>query len=161
MGTAGSGKSTTGSRLAVSLSVPFIEADDFHPDTNRAKMAAGIGLTNDDRRPWVAALGRARAELSGPLAVLACSALNPEVRQWMRDDLPGAVDFICLQVSRDELSRRLQNRRDHFVGVSLLDSQQRALTLDRYVHVVSGEGAIHEVVKRLKAKLHELSIVTS
>ena len=31
----------------------FLDADDFHPPANVAKMAAGVPLTDDDRWPWL------------------------------------------------------------------------------------------------------------
>ena len=38
MGVSGCGKSTLGNALAESLKVPFIEGDDFHPQSNIEKM---------------------------------------------------------------------------------------------------------------------------
>ena len=35
------------------LGWPFLDADDFHPQANVAKMAAGVPLTDDDRWPWL------------------------------------------------------------------------------------------------------------
>src|SRR6478752_4750916 len=49
MGVSGSGKSTVGAALARALGWPFLDADDFHPPQNVAKMAAGTPLTDDDR----------------------------------------------------------------------------------------------------------------
>ena len=56
MGVSGSGKSAVGARLAAELGFEFIEGDDHHPPANVEKMAAGIPLTDDDRRPWLDAL---------------------------------------------------------------------------------------------------------
>jgi gluconokinase len=51
MGVTGAGKTTVGQRLAKSLGWRFHDADDFHPPANKAKMNAGIPLTDDDRWP--------------------------------------------------------------------------------------------------------------
>ena len=57
MGVSGSGKSTVGAALAQRLRVPFADADDFHPPANIAKMTAGEALDDDDRHPWLEAIG--------------------------------------------------------------------------------------------------------
>ena len=57
MGVSGSGKSTVGAALAHQLGVPFADADAFHPAANVAKMAAGMPLDDDDRRPWLTRWG--------------------------------------------------------------------------------------------------------
>ena len=57
MGVSGSGKSVVGAALAQRLGVPFADADDFHPAANIAKMTAGEALDDDDRHPWLEAVG--------------------------------------------------------------------------------------------------------
>lgn len=61
MGVAGSGKSTIGKLLARDLAVPFVDGDSLHPMSNVAKMAAGNPLSDDDRRPWLVAVGETLA----------------------------------------------------------------------------------------------------
>jgi gluconokinase len=56
-GRSGSGKSTVGAALAQRLRVPFADADDFHPPANIAKMTAGQPLDDNDRYPWLEAIG--------------------------------------------------------------------------------------------------------
>src|SRR2546423_8311649 len=58
MGVSGSGKTTIGALLAGQLGWLYAEADDFHPRANVEKMAAGHPLTDEDRWPWLEALGR-------------------------------------------------------------------------------------------------------
>ena len=53
MGVSGCGKTTLGAALAARLGVAFVDADDLHPPANRAKMAAGVALTDADRWPWL------------------------------------------------------------------------------------------------------------
>ena len=58
MGVSGSGKSTVGAAVAQRLGVPFADADDFHPAGNIAKMTAGEALDDEDRGPWLEAIGQ-------------------------------------------------------------------------------------------------------
>lgn len=53
MGVSGCGKSAAGAGLAAALGWGFLEGDALHPEANRAKMAAGTPLDDDDRRPWL------------------------------------------------------------------------------------------------------------
>ena len=56
MGVTGSGKTTVGERLAADLGWRFHDADDFHSPANKAKMHAGLPLTDEDRWPWLDAI---------------------------------------------------------------------------------------------------------
>ena len=58
MGVAGVGKTTIGEALARALGARFIDADDYHPPENVAKMKAGIPLQDADRWPWLASSER-------------------------------------------------------------------------------------------------------
>jgi hypothetical protein len=89
MGVSGSGKSVVGQALARDVGWPFFDADDFHPEANVAKMAAGTPLTDDDRWPWLDRLAAEMAAIDkrGGNSVLACSAL----RQVYRDRISRAV----------------------------------------------------------------------
>src|SRR5664279_5524827 len=75
MGVAGSGKSSVGAELAKRLGMPFRDADEFHPQANIDKMSAGIALTDEDRWPWLDAIGKALGGARGRL-IVACSALR-------------------------------------------------------------------------------------
>ncbi|MDQ1555513.1 MAG: gluconokinase [Actinomycetota bacterium] len=124
MGVSGSGKSTVGSELAQTLGRPFVDADDLHPASNKQKMAAGIPLTDDDRLPWLNAVGAALAEETSP--VVACSALKRVYRDILRRAEP-AIAFVELDGSRELLEERMRARRGHFMPTSLLDSQLATL----------------------------------
>ncbi|MEZ5257996.1 MAG: shikimate kinase [Ilumatobacteraceae bacterium] len=80
MGVSGSGKSTIARRLAERLDATFLEGDDFHPEANVAKMAAGHPLDDDDRRPW---LTRLRDELEDRDRVVLAFGASPA--------LPGPI----------------------------------------------------------------------
>lgn len=120
MGVSGSGKSTIGAPLAARLGLAFLDADEFHPPENVAKMAAGIPLTDDDRRPWLERLnGELRSRRS---AVLACSALRRSYRELLARDLPAPV-FVFLKGEIELIRSRLAARRHRYMPASLLESQ--------------------------------------
>ena len=124
MGTSGSGKSVVGAVLATRLDLPFVDADDLHPDANVAKMAAGTPLTDEDRWPWLDIVAETLREAAGG-AVVACSALARRYRDRIRAGAPDAV-FVELEVTPEELARRMSSR-EHFMPASLLASQLAAL----------------------------------
>ena len=126
MGVSGSGKSTVGSSLAERLGLPFLDADDLHPLTNVDKMTAGIPLTDDDRWPWLAAVGDAMAAAAATGIVVACSALKRSYRDAIRANAPEAV-FVHLDGSSELLAERKAARENHFMPPGLLDSQLAAL----------------------------------
>ncbi|CAK9153189.1 unnamed protein product [Ilex paraguariensis] len=53
MGVCGAGKSTIGEMLAKVVNCSFLDADDFHPQSNKEKMQKGIPLSEEDRVPWL------------------------------------------------------------------------------------------------------------
>jgi gluconokinase len=61
--------------------------------------------------------------------VAACSALKRGYRERLREAIGGSVNFILLDASADELQRRLRQRSDHYMPVSLLKSQLATLEL--------------------------------
>jgi len=122
MGVSGSGKSTVGRALAEARGVPFLDADDLHPEANVAKMTAGIPLTDEDRGPWLEAVGAWLAERSD--GVVACSALKRAYRDVLRASAPDAR-FVHLAADRAVVAERISHRREggHFMPPSLLHSQ--------------------------------------
>lgn len=125
MGVAGSGKSHVGAALAHALHRPFAEGDDFHSAANVAKMSRGDSLTDEDRWPWLDAIG---AWLDGHQdgGVATCSALRRAYRDRLRSHAP-ALAFCQLTASRDMLVERMRHRSGHFMPASLLDSQLATL----------------------------------
>ncbi len=122
MGVSGCGKSTVGAALAQRLRVPFADADDFHPEANVAKMAAGIPLTDADRAPWLDILAdwlRQRAERGG---VLGCSALKRAYRDVLRQGAPDLF-FLHLRGTPEAMAARVARRPGHFMPASLVESQ--------------------------------------
>lgn len=129
MGVAGSGKSTIGAMFARALHLAFLEGDDLHPAQNVERMAAGIPLTDDDRRPWLLAIaGQLRdAQRAGMGLVVACSALKRSYRDLLRSVGAADVRFVYLTGTRALLAERLANRRGHYMPAALLDSQLATL----------------------------------
>jgi gluconokinase len=125
IGVAGSGKTTIASGLAEKLGVPFVEGDSLHPIANVKKMAGGIPLTDEDRWPWLRAIGeRMEVErLTGHGVVVSCSALKHAYRDCLRKEVHGKVHFILLDGSRELISARMKKRKGHFMPPALLDSQ--------------------------------------
>lgn len=121
MGVAGCGKSTVGAALAAALAARFMEADAFHPQANIEKMTAGTPLTDEDRWPWLDALGAA-APKSGR-AVIACSALRRAYRERLSAAAREPVFFVHLAGSKALIAERMATRGGHFMPTSLLDSQ--------------------------------------
>ncbi len=128
MGVSGSGKSTVGRLLAARIGCRFLDADDYHPPANVAKMAAGSPLEDADRWPWLARLNAElrAAETRGESAVLACSALKRAYRVRLAAGL-GHCEWAFLDGSAELIRSRVAHRRHRYMPVSLLDSQFAAL----------------------------------
>ena len=125
MGVCGSGKSLIGATLARELDVEFVEGDDLHPPENVKRMAAGIPLSDDDRRGWLLAIAaRLRdASQAGVGLVVSCSALKRGYRDLLRSVGDVNVRFVYLAGTRALIEERMATRRGHFMPPSLLDSQ--------------------------------------
>ena len=128
MGVSGCGKSTVGSLLGERLGVPFFDGDDFHPPANKAKMAGGVPLNDDDRAPWLAEIGAALANPAGGAnsCIIACSALKRSYRDLLRSFAPDTV-FIHLSGDAATISDRLSARKHEYMPGSLLASQLATL----------------------------------
>ena len=125
MGVSGAGKTTIGAQLARELDIAFVEGDDLHPPENVNRMAAGIPLTDDDRRGWLLAIAvRLRdAKRAGVGLVVSCSALKRSYRDLLRSVGDADVRFVYLAGRRALLAERMAKRRGHFMPPSLLESQ--------------------------------------
>ncbi len=124
MGVSGSGKSTVGAALSRRLDIPFADADAFHPAANITKMSAGTPLDDDDRYPWLAAVGQWLADHDR--GVMSCSALKRRYRDQLRSHRP-TIEFLHLTGSPKLIDHRQAERAGHFMPSSLLESQFTAL----------------------------------
>jgi gluconokinase len=122
MGVTGAGKSTVGGLIAERLGLAFNDADDFHPPTNIAKMSAGQPLTDDDRWPWLDAIGAHLGAHRGQGCVVTCSALKRAYRDRLRAAAPG-LRFIHLHGDMALVAARQAARQGHFMPASLVTSQ--------------------------------------
>lgn len=122
MGVSGSGKTTVGRLLADRLGVEYGDADDFHTSENRAKLQAGTPLTDDDRLPWLTAIGLWLAERTSTGAVVSCSALKRRYRDVIRSHAPD-IQLLYCEGSSELIAGRVANRSGHFMPPSLLESQ--------------------------------------
>lgn len=129
MGVAGCGKTTFGRALAQARGLPFFDGDEFHSPEARAKMSAGIALSDADRAPWLdrvgARLADAHAHPQG--AVMACSALRRAYRDRLRALVGPDLRFVFLEGDKPLMLRRVAQRRGHYMPASLVDSQFAAL----------------------------------
>jgi gluconokinase len=155
MGVSGCGKSTIGSQLALALHWDFEDGDWFHPARNIDKMQAGIALTDEDRAPWLIAIAdfidRVRKE--GAHTVVACSALKRRYRAVIIGNRPD-VRLIYLKGDVELISRRIAARHEHFMPLSLLQSQFEALEEpgpDEDPIVTSVEPRPREIVAKILA----------
>jgi gluconokinase len=149
MGVAGVGKSTVGAELAQQLRSAFVDADAFHSEANRAKMAAGIPLNDADRAPWLDEVGRALG--ASPSLVVACSALKRSYRDQLRTWAPGLFT-VHLSASQELLTERLAMREGHFVGADLLPSQLdtlEPLSADENGIEISADTDLDVIVERI------------
>ena len=128
MGVSGAGKTTTGKRVAKRLGWVFRDADEFHPPENIAKMAAGVPLTDDDRWPWLDAIGAwiDAQRPHGGKAVVTCSALRRVYRDRLCTGRPE-LKLVFLKGSKALIADRLSRRFGHFMPAALLESQFNTL----------------------------------
>jgi gluconokinase len=154
MGVSGCGKSSLAEELANLSDGTFLDADDFHPPANKAKMAAGIPLQDDDRWGWLDALNaelKTRKDFTQH-TFLACSALRQIYRERLAATLPG-LRFIYLQGSKECIGQRLSKRTDHFMPPALLESQFATLEEPVDALVIPIDQPLPEVVRAILAKI--------
>ena len=128
MGVSGCGKTSLASAYAKASGMAFIEGDDLHSEAAKQKMAAGEALQDEDRLPWLHRICQAcQAEQNTTGIVIACSALKRSYREVFRSHLGSRVSFLHIELDREILHQRMASRKEHFMPVSLLDSQLRSL----------------------------------
>lgn len=157
MGVSGSGKSTIGLALAHRLGCRFQEGDALHPAANRAKMARGIPLTDEDRAPWLKAIAHwlAARAAEGVCGVITCSALKRAYRDQLRAAVPDLA-FIFPDPAPAVLRQRVEGRTGHFMPASLLASQLDTLErpgADERALRLSGEDDVEAACRHIAAWL--------
>ena len=120
MGVAGSGKSSIGRLLARAVGGRFIEGDSWHSNKNIKKMASGIPLNDENRRPWLEILANelSTAVKNEESVVLACSALKKDHRERLRMGAP-LLKTVWLHAKEETLIKRVDSRKEHFFSVTV------------------------------------------
>lgn len=157
MGVSGVGKTTVAEGIVRATGWAFAEGDSFHPPENVAKMRSGHALDDDDRWPWLAALRDwiGAQEQAGSSSVVTCSALKRAYRDVLRTG-NSSVRFCALEADGALLHDRMQQRRDHYMPASLLQSQLDTLEplgADEPGAHVDAAGETASVVERALAAL--------
>ncbi|HET8593962.1 MAG TPA: gluconokinase [Intrasporangium sp.] len=157
MGVSGSGKTTVAKGIATVMGWEFAEGDAFHSEANVAKMHSGHPLTDEDRWPWLEAIGEwiSGKEGRGESAVVTCSALRRAYRDLLRKGRP-AVRFLHLSAPPEIIENRMQHRAGHYMPPSLLPSQLATLEpleADEPGVEVINEGTAAQVLHRALAAL--------
>ncbi|QTE29294.1 gluconokinase [Pengzhenrongella sicca] len=155
MGVSGSGKTTVGQALADRLGVPYADADTFHSEASVAKMASGHPLDDDDRAPWLLAIGAWLAEHDATGAVVGCSALRRRYRDVLRSAAPR-LELLHLAGDPAVLTQRVAERPGHFMPASLITSQLEtleALEADERGRVLDLTAPVDEIVASFAASL--------
>lgn len=155
MGVSGSGKSTVAAGLAQHFNLEFIEADDYHSDENRVRMAAGIPLTDEMREPWIDTLclllrDRCQNRIN---CALAYSGLRRAHRQRFRE-LGFRTLFLHLGADRELIAKRMTQRTGHYMPASLLDSQFAAMEpseAEPDLVTVDGTAPLPEVIETCRS----------
>jgi len=153
MGVVGAGKTTIGRLLAEQLGWNFADADDFHPEANKEKIRRGIGLSDEDRQPWLKSL---RTEIANWIAqgrnvVLACSALK---RRYRRELAVGSeVRFVYLKGTAELIAQRLRLRTGHYADEQILASQLADLEEPQDALTVQINGTPPDIVAEIRQKL--------
>ncbi|KAH0778218.1 hypothetical protein KY290_004645 [Solanum tuberosum] len=134
---------TIGEMLGRAVHGRFLDADDYHSESNKEKMKNGIPLSEEDRVPWLEALRNTlrRGLVDNETLVLACSALQKRYREILRSADPNyepgsyasIVKFVLLDVGDEVLAARLVKRAaegKHFMPAKLLQTQLDLLQID-------------------------------
>jgi gluconokinase len=152
MGVSGSGKTTLAKGIATTMGWHFAEGDEFHSPANVAKMHHGHPLTDEDRWPWLEAIGSWINDevAAGASAVVTCSALRRAYRDLLRAHRP-AVRFLHVTAQPETIRDRVEHRSGHYMPASLVPSQLATLEPlqpDEPGVEVGSEGSLDEVLHR-------------
>ncbi len=153
MGVVGSGKTTIGQLLAQHMHWVFADGDDFHSPSNKEKIHRGVGLTDEDRWPWLDRLRDLIADwdAKGESGVLACSALKESYRRKL--EAGGPVRFVYLKGSAELVAARLHRRTGHFADTKILDSQLADLEEPPDAITVDISGTPDQIVAEIQKRL--------
>jgi len=156
MGVSSVGKTTIGKLLAARTGWKFEDADDYHSDDNRHKMAAGVPLSDADRAPWLAVLHERMLQYCkhGENAIFACSALKQQYRELLASGLaPDEVCFVYLHAPAALIKERMKSRSHPYMNPVLLDSQLAELEVPTDAWSIPVDGTPDKAVADILARL--------
>ena len=158
MGVSGTGKSSVAIDLADELSIIYVDADDFHSEQAKQHMADNKPLTDDMRKPWLAAILQHLQSLyqQGKSVVLAYSGLKSAHRALFRN-LAFTCHFFCLIGDKQLIVKRMSQRDNHFFSADLLDSQFAAMEFPNKDEVDVSLVDINRAFNLLAAEIHTLT----
>jgi len=156
MGVSGTGKTTIGKLLAENLDIPFFDGDDFHPKENIEKMASGRPLNDSDREGWLAKLNNLAIEHKEKGLVIACSALKKKYRTLLRSSIEESTEFIFLDASFEQIKKRMDKRKGHFMPPGLLQSQFDTLETPKKAIQVDVSQNPKEIVAQVLAQINRI-----
>lgn len=133
-GPSGSGKSVVAEAIAREMSLPLIDADDYHSREAVEQMKSGVPLSDAYRQNWAERIigGMIAWRRRGESVIIACSCLRLRTRDRFRTYVNearmvgGQVAIAWLDVRPEVLKQRLEKRekaQTHFFPASLLGSQ--------------------------------------
>ena len=163
MGVSGVGKTTIGQLLAARTGWNFEDADDYHSEDNRRKMAAGIPLTDADRGRWLSALHERMLQYrqEGVSVILACSALKQQYRELLAGGFAkNEMRFVYLHAPASMIKERMKSRHHPYMNPDLLDSQLATLEVPSDAWSVSVSGRPGEAVEEILTRLREAGVLT-
>lgn len=154
IGPMGCGKTTIGRLLAAGQGWNFADGDDYHPEANKKKMAAGMALNDTDREPWLLSLRELIKEhLSADQSlILACSALKTKYRRLLGID-QQQVYSVYLRGTPELLQTRIEARDHAFMDRGLLQSQLETLEVPATGLTVDINASPEEICRNIVHRL--------
>ncbi len=162
MGVSGVGKTVLGTLLSARTGWKFEDADDYHSEENRHKMAAGMPLTDADRNPWLLALhDRMQQYLqNGENIILACSALKQQYRERLAGGFAkNEMRFVYLHAPAALIQERMKSRHHPYMNPALLESQLATLEIPADAWPISVAGTPEQSADEILARLREAGLL--
>lgn len=152
MGVSGCGKSTIAKGISKALQIPFIEADDFHPESNISKMKNGQSLNDDDRQPWLENLAKELKRNESRGCILACSALKTKYRSTLNSLISKPLQIVFLDGSFKTIKERIEKRAGHFMPSKLLQDQFDTLEIPQNAWTFNIQNSPESIIAKVLEK---------